>query len=350
LHTPIFRTPRLIWLSLIAFLTIAGCAPTYDLGTPTRAPTRVVRIAGQPTKFARLAPTETPRPSRTPQPTRTPLPTVQDTPAPTSTRTPRQSGAPAREAVTAAGTNSIAPAIAAPTEIPTATVTRVADLNLAVEAPCDSTGGGDYGVLGAGGWEGRDPATHPDLNLAVRGYKPVSALRGLVDYDGLTDDDSPQLWGLFADRRTPEIVQNYQVYDWDWDTNSRGDPIQDFPVTLTGFRVSEGESIYTPDFGHEIGEGYVALVLYADTHRVTLKYTAEDNVIQGYTIHLEGLCVFANLLNLYNARQAAGRSALPALRPGQPIGYVPGTELGVAIRDRGAFLDPRSRKDWWKGR
>jgi hypothetical protein len=42
--------------------------------------------------------------------------------------------------------------------------------------------------------------------------------------------------------------------------------------------------------------------------------------------------------------------ALPALRPGQPIGRAPGSEIDAAIRDSGAFLDPRSRKDWWQGR
>jgi hypothetical protein len=67
-------------------------------------------------------------------------------------------------------------------------------------------------------------------------------------------------------------------------------------------------------------------------------------------LHLEGLCVYTNLLHAYNDRHSNGRGALPALRPGQPIGYAPATEVGVAIRDRGAFLDPRSRKDWWKGR
>lgn len=238
------------------------------------------------------------------------------------------------------------------TNAPSATPTHGASEStmLAANAPCDAIGGGEYGVLGAGGWEGRDPVTHPDLNLAVRGYHQVDAFRGLVDYDGETDGNAPQLWGLFADRRSPEIAHTYQVFDWDWGSDSRGEPIQDFEVTMAGFRVDQGESIYTPDFGHEIGDGYVALVLYADAHRITLKYTGEDNVIDGYTLHLEGICVYANLLNLYTARHAEGRGGLPALRPGQPIGYAPTNEIGVAIRDRGAFLDPRSRKDWWQGR
>lgn len=336
---------------LVGLIFLAACG---ERATPTRTriPTRVARVTAHPTKVARVAPTDTPRPTQTKVPTRTPVPTQPNTPTPTETPVKKSAQAPTKELVQAAAAASNVPATALPTPLPTATPPPkpAADSDIASSDGCDATGGGDYGVLGAGGWEGRDPRTHPDLNLGVRGYKMVNALQGLVDYDGETDGDSPQLWGLFADRRTPEIAHTYQVYDWDWGSNSRGDLIQDFDVTMVGFRVSNGETIYTPDFGHEIGEGYVALVLYADTKRITLKYTGEDNVIDGYTLHLEGLCVYANLLNLYNTRNAEGRGALPALRPGQPIGYVPGIELGVAIRDRGAFLDPRSRKDWWKGR
>lgn len=332
---------------LVLLVAGAGCA-SAGATVPTRFPTRPPRTSSLPTKVARLAPTDTPPPTRTPRPTRTPIPTAQATPTPVNTPARRATRIPA---ALAAGSASGAPPTALATLAPTGTPTEDPAANpLAVNAPCDSVGGGDYGTLAAGGWEGRAPATHPDLNLSVRGYRVVDAFRGLVDYDGERDGGAPQLWGLFADRRTAEIAHTYQVYDWNWSSNSRGDPIQDFEVTMVGLRVANGETIYTPDFGRELGEGYVALVLYADPHRITLKYTGEDNVVAGYTLHIEGLCVYANLLNLYNAKQAAGRGVLPALRPGQPIGYVPGTEVGVAVRDRGAFLDPRSRKDWWVGR
>lgn len=357
LHTMSFRASRACILILLVTLFVVACAPGAT-PTPTRRPTRASSLAQPPTKVARIAPTETPKPTRTPRPTRTRIPTVEHTPTRVNTPAKKKTKPPTPQAASAAGIENPVPATAEatvePTQAPepTAMPTEAPEANtsLAVNAQCDVTGGGDFGILGAGGWEGRDPASHPDLNLAVRGYRVVNAFRGLVDYDGETDGDAPQLWGLFADRRTPEFAHTYQVFDWDWGSNSHADLIEDFEVTMTGLRMSEGETVFTPDFGHEIGDGYVALVLYADPHRVTLKYTGEDNVIEGYTLHLEGLCVYANLLNLYNERQAAGRGALPALRPGQPIGYMPGTELGVAIRDRGAFLDPRSRKDWWQGR
>lgn len=353
MQTVFFRASRLSILPLLAILFFVACAPSATpTVTPTRRPTRQSSLALPPTKVARLAPTDTPLPTRTPRPTRTPT----EEPTATATNTPiKRSTRPPTPQAAAAGTDNQVPATTQATDAPTATATATANpgeltSNLALDAPCDVQGGGDYGTLGAGGWEGRDPRTHPDLNLAVRGYKVVNELRQLVDYDGSTDGDAPQLWGLFADRRTPVIAHTFQVFDWDWSSNSRGDIITDYAVTMVGLQTADGETIFTPDFGHEIGEGYVALVLYADTHRITIKYTGEDNVIDGYTLHLEGICVYSNLLNLYNDRQAAGRGSLPALRPGQPIGYMPGPELGVAIRDRGAFLDPRSRKDWWQGR
>ena len=56
-----------------------------------------------------------------------------------------------------------------------------------------------------------------------------------------------------------------------------------------------------------------------------------------------------NLLNLYYQMNRAGRSRLPALYVGQGVGRAITNEIDVAIRDTGAFLDPRSRLDWWQG-
>jgi hypothetical protein len=90
------------------------------------------------------------------------------------------------------------------------------------------------------------------------------------------------------------------------------------------------------------------LVLYASTNRITIKYTNNDNVEQGYTLHVENVCVEPRLLALYQALNSAGRGRLPALRAGQAFGRALGSEIGVAIRDYGTFMDPRSRKDWWR--
>lgn len=214
--------------------------------------------------------------------------------------------------------------------------------------PCTATGQ-TYGTLSINGSPSDRPADqHPDLNLALRGYEPTNEYKGLVYYGGGTDLSAPQLYRLFADERIPAFSGTYQVYDWDWNCNCRGGLITNWPVTLLGMETTPGETIHLPGRGVSIGSGYEALVLYATESRLTIKYTREDNVVYGYTLHLEDLCVDPNLLATYQAANAAGRRSLPALRAGQPIGRARGTEIKAAIRDNGSFMDPRSAKDWWR--
>jgi len=200
----------------------------------------------------------------------------------------------------------------------------------------------------------RPAAAHGDLNLALRGYTSTSAPLGLIDYGGSTDGGAPQMPGIFGDGRTPRFTGADRVYDWNWGCGGdgcRGNPITNPPVTLLGMETRPGEALAAPRRGAEIYPGgYVALVLYAEETRITLKYTREDNVVAGYTVHLEGLSVDANLLALYRQANAGGRNHLPGLRNGQPLGTASGSQIKVAIRDCGTFLDPRSRKDWWQGR
>lgn len=191
---------------------------------------------------------------------------------------------------------------------------------------------------------------HADLNLAMRGYAPTDAYKGLVDYGGATDPNAPQLPGLFADNRTPTFSTLYQVYGWDWEHKRRGTLVTDPEVTMAGLAVTPGETIHVPDSGYSIGGGYEVLVLYATPERITLKYTPDDHVIWGYTLHVENIYVEPRLLALYQSWNETGRGHLPALRAGQAFGRARGDEIGVVIRDRGAFMDPRSRKDWWQGR
>jgi hypothetical protein len=223
-------------------------------------------------------------------------------------------------------------------------------LPLAVKEPfdCAPIPGVVYGTLEVNGPPTVSPAEQPDLNLALRGYEVTAAYPGLVDYGGSGDPKAPQLYTLFADRRVPVFPAVYQVYDWDWDCNCRGDLLTDYEVTLAGMGAAPGEVLHLPDSGYNIGSGYEALVLYATAERITLKYTCEDNVVWGYTVHVEGVCVEPSLLALYRAWNDAGRDKLPALRGGQPFGRARGSEIGVAIRDTGTFMDPRSRRDWWQ--
>ncbi len=219
-------------------------------------------------------------------------------------------------------------------------------------ALCQPIPGESYGDLSVSG----DPTTRPaeehaDLNLALRGYALTDAYKGLVNRESPVDDPlAPQLPGLFADARTPAFAAVYQAHHWYWGSNSRGPLITDPEVTLAGLAVTPGETIHVPASGYDIGDGYEVLVLYASRERITFKYTREDDVVRGYALHVEGICVEPRLLALYESWNEAGRGRLPALRAGQAFGRARGDEIGVAVRDTGAFMDPRSGKDWWQGR
>jgi hypothetical protein len=110
-----------------------------------------------------------------------------------------------------------------------------------------------------------------------------------------------------------------------------------------------GEQIAAPTSGYTIGQGYEVLVLYATNQQITFTFTGSDSIVYGYSIHVEGVCVDPGLLALYNSLDTAGRGSLPALRASQPFGRANGTEIQVAMRDTGEFMDPRSELDWWHG-
>jgi len=215
---------------------------------------------------------------------------------------------------------------------------------------CAPIPGEAYGILTITSAPTDPPAeSHADLNLSVRGYAPTDADRALIDLAGGADPGAPQLRWLFGDRRTPAITGVYQVYGWDWGVNAIGPLMGDPEVSLLGLQTTPGEIISLPNGGGDLGEGYHALVLYASQDRITLKYTRDDNVVAGYTLHIENVCVEPTLLALYQQMNDAERGALPALRSGQPLGRATGSEIGIAVRDNGSFLDPRSSQDWWSG-
>ncbi|MBX3012312.1 MAG: hypothetical protein KF832_12430 [Caldilineaceae bacterium] len=199
----------------------------------------------------------------------------------------------------------------------------------------------------------RPPATHPDLNLALRSYITTTTALGLINVGGDTDPDAPQLAGLFAAARLPVFVAAHQVHDWHWGCSAegcRGEPIGNPSVTLLSLAVTPGEPLFIPTRNPQIYTGgYKVLVLYAEETRITLTYTREDTAARGYLVHLEDLQVDPALVALYREKDAAGRRELPALRNAERFANASGTSVKVAIRDTGSFMDPRSRKDWWVG-
>lgn len=200
-------------------------------------------------------------------------------------------------------------------------------------------------------------AVHGDLNLAQRSYTPVTAQAHLIDLAGPVDPDAPQLAQLFAGNHPMRMTSLYQVADWQWqcgDHGCRGAALSTPEVTLLGLQAEPGTALSAPErqtsiYRDNTGTDYVAVVLYAESSRLTLAYTRDGSVANGYTVHLEEVCVDPNLVQRYTEADRNGRQQLPALQHGQTFGSAATSEVGIAIRDRGAFLDPRSRKDWWRG-
>lgn len=198
----------------------------------------------------------------------------------------------------------------------------------------------------------RTDARHADLNLSLRSYQPAEARLGLVEINGPVDGDAPRLAGIFHDGRMPTFTSVHRVHDWDWGCGPdgcRGSLLHSPEVTLLGMATQADEAVSLPNRRPEIMQGgFVVLVLYAEEERITLGYTRHDTVAPGYAVHMEQICVDPNLLALYREANGGGRGYLPGLKQDQIVGTVPSGEVLVAIRDRGSFMDPRSRKDWWQ--
>lgn len=200
------------------------------------------------------------------------------------------------------------------------------------------------------------PEQHPDYNLDVLTYEPVTGNLNLNDFgeEEWIDVKAPQLSTLIDGNPTPAVTSLYNLHYWNWTTNSpdvlvpRPDNLgsqYDF-ATLVGFSTTPGQSILVPDSGYDIGRGYEVMVLYADNNSLTLHYGNDDGVSLGYTIYLENFQVNPDLIAYYNQVNAAGRTELPVLMAGMKIGTAL-DEILVAIRDTGSFMDPRWIKAWW---
>jgi hypothetical protein len=198
-------------------------------------------------------------------------------------------------------------------------------------------------------------AASPDLNMNVRGWVSVEEFLGFVQYsyppDSPPDTVHPLLLSNIAGSTEGSFVRTYQVNDWDWLGCNCAKPRNPspYPVTMLGLRTAPGQALRIASRSLPINsQGHTAMVLYADATQIALKYTREDRVDEGYLVHLVNLCVDPNLVALYQRLDAAGRKKLPAVSNLSIIGTGLGDEVDVIVRDSGAFLDPRSRQDWWQ--
>jgi hypothetical protein len=220
------------------------------------------------------------------------------------------------------------------------------------EPPCQPLPPASYGMIGISGPPSPIPvATHPDVNLLLRKWRVAAGQSAAIFNPQHPQDPNgspPQLNTLFDDRRVPVFAQLYQVQQLDWSCTCFHDWITSPPVTLIGFATAAGEALHVPESVYVIDPpDYAAMVLYAADDTITLKYTTADTVADGYTIHLAGVCVDPALLAAYRAADAAGRAELPGLHRGQAFGRARASEIQVAIRDTGSWMDPRWCPDWW---
>ncbi len=218
-------------------------------------------------------------------------------------------------------------------------------------AGCPATSANQYTLIPVTGPPTDHPdALHGDLNLGLRGYTPTDAAAALISINGPTDSDPPQISSTLLGGGA-SFTQVYRVRDWDWgcgEHGCQGGELSQVEASLLGIAAAPGQPLSFPARSAQIyGGGYTALVVYAEETRLTVVYTREDSVANGYTAHLEKICVDPNLLALYRSANAAGRGSLPGLRNGDVVGTASGGEIAVAVRDRGWFSDPRSAKDWW---
>lgn len=204
---------------------------------------------------------------------------------------------------------------------------------------------------------------HADKNLDLRGYALTSGTKGLVDVGRDAGElfQPPQLKTLFSPARVPTITDVYRVNNWNWATSpnpgTRGGPITNPSVTLIGMQTTPGEALRSPTHGRDLGPpaGFGgAMVIYADANTIAIHYTREDTAAVGYTVHVDNICTDPNLLALYNALDSGGRYVfpsggynLPGLTANQIFGTARGSAIYVAIVDSGAYMDPRSCKEFW---
>lgn len=194
--------------------------------------------------------------------------------------------------------------------------------------------------------------SNPEIVLRMRGWERVEEKLGLVTYGYPAgeppDPRAPQLGTIVRNRVS--FATAYRVHKWDWE-NRRPSPELESksPVSLLGLTAKIGQDVYTPESGYDVGGGHQAMVIYASADAVTMNLIGDDNAIVGYAIHIDGFCVDPNLLALYRRLASEGRHQMPYLFGGEKIGTANSTEVRVAIRDSGDYLDPRSRLDWWKG-
>ncbi len=204
-------------------------------------------------------------------------------------------------------------------------------------------------------------AEDTDVNLDARN-KPklvTDQPKTLVDVGGPTDDAAPQFSTLFGPTLefNPKIADVYQLYLNDGKTLIPYDISSNQGVTQIELKTDN--PVLAPALDYDLGGDilhYAILYINEKTGTITLKGTPEDNAVRGYTIHITGLeKIDPEIVKKYNeSNDLYNRTKLAAISCGYPVGTpknqggIKGKTFRIAIADTGTFIDPRTRKDWWK--
>ena len=164
---------------------------------------------------------------------------------------------------------------------------------------------------------------------------PVSVTLSLIEGE-IADPDPkvPRFSSIFSPKRVPRFLAAYKA---------EGEVRGPYPpeVEILEVETTPGEPLRFPQTGYDIGGGNAAMVLNANDDKITFKITREDNVVYGYTLYFEGVCLDKNLEALYQKLNQEGRNYLPAIKVGQIFGWAKKESLKIALRDTGTFLDLR---------
>jgi|DewCreStandDraft_4_1066084.scaffolds.fasta_scaffold00426_74 hypothetical protein len=214
---------------------------------------------------------------------------------------------------------------------------------------CPATSTRSYTICqaypGPGGFHPTPPAAQNyDINpITIRGYTLFSATKGFINLNPQPDDDpnAPQLYYIL--NKNPVFNNLYKIGRAPWDP-----PTLPYEVHIVELAANPNDPIRVPEAGSSVLPcGKDVIVLFADQNNITLKYTQDDTVTGGYTLHISDICVDPELLKLYQ-QNSQTRNFLPALQRNDILGIAKTNEIKVAIRDSGTFMDPRSKKDWWQ--
>ncbi len=168
-------------------------------------------------------------------------------------------------------------------------------------------------------------------------------------------------------RYKPNKVQAYGVkynsVNKGNDTDIKGNaPVLTIPTDI-------GADVKVPATGYDIGGGYEAMVVFAESDRVTLHIGRHEYFVGsdenncnggrcsgGYWIYVKGICVDQKILDAYNNVKSIQEQAnadknpiqLPMVKPGHTLGKAIGNSVTVGVRDNGPFIST-SKPIYWTG-